>query len=348
MRKKAYLTKPNFPVKEFKVKDFKNITDYSLHVDLSDEVSINNLSLRSVCTNYNKALKIFYVGNKLFIYMSNNNIYQLDGYALYSAQSVKSEPLMIDIMIKGKKEFLVIESESAYVLKKNITFNFPYGTSIAKYDGRLFVAKDKSIYYSNKFNFTEYSTNIENVGFLSVDDASQTIQELISFNDCLYVVCTKAIFKLTITNDEFSFNKCETIDFSILEGSAKKVGNKIYFISRKGLHSFDGITLKRITGEFDRFLGSAEGRATFSEEAYSIKIQINSNQVYFVYNTLTGKHHYIWDKGESIVGDNGYVFFQGKKLFRLDYNANRHKYCWYSKALDFSTSNKKRVKKTNS
>ena len=340
MRKKEYLIKPNLSIKEYKVKSFTDITEYSLHVDLGDKITANNFGLSHCCSHSNAMVKSFFIANRLFLFMKDTRTYEYVNKSIGTVLINKTEPIMIDVLLNGKTEILVIENNSAYILNKGIKFTFPYGTKVIKYDGRLFVAKEKNIYYSNEFNFTEYSTNIENVGFLSVAAEDEKVQDLIPFNDCLYVICKKAIYKLTILNGEFSFTKCEINQIDILEGSSKKIGKNIYFISSSRLCVFDGNTVKTIEGEFDRFLDTAKGVATTNEGMYLIAITINSENVYFVYNTFNGKHHYVWVKGAGTVGEAGYVFIN-KALYRLTYTKNFKMFCWHSKELDFSTPKKK-------
>ena len=209
MRKKQYLTKPNYAIKEYKVEDYSKITDYFANVEVDNAVCANPVTLQYFCSQVGTMLKSYFVANRVFAYMKDKYLYEIKNYRFNLILSKITQPLLIDVVINGKKEILVIEDKSCYVLQKNITFNFPFGTSIAKYDGRLFVANEKNIYYSNVFNFSGNSTNIENVGFLSIDAEDEKILELICFNDCLYVVCKKAIYKLTITNEQFKFEKCE-------------------------------------------------------------------------------------------------------------------------------------------
>lgn len=345
MRKKEYLRNPSLSTKEYEVLDFSKITDYATNVVLSDKVSATDITLKFVCESTGIPIKTFFIANRFFMYRKDNYLYEFYNKRLNLVLSKKTQPLMIDVIIEGKREILIIESTTAYILKKNLTFSFPYGTCIAKYDGRIFVANGKNLYFSNVFNFTEYSTNIENVGFFSVNDEDGDISELIDFQDCLFVVCKNAIYKLKITNQEdFSFIKCQTDYLDILVGSAKKVGEEIYFVSQNKLCVFNGNSFKKIDGDFDRFLPTATESATTSEGRYSIKVFINSEPVFLVYDTFTGKYHYTWTDGGGIVAENGHVFVtQFGTLYKIASNKNMHVYRWCSKELDFSTTNKKRL-----
>ena len=343
MRKKQYLTNPKTAVKNFKVEDFSLITDCFTNVVLSDKVEATDMTLDSICEISETLVKSYYIGNRFFAFMKNDYIYEFYNHRLNPICTNATLPLMIDVLIDGKKEILIIEKQSASILKKDITFSFPFGTAIAKYDGRIFVANGQNIYFSNIFNFTEYSTNIENAGFLSVNDEDGSVLELIEFGNCLFVICKKAIYKLTISNQcDFTFSKCELDYLDILQESVKKVGNSIYFISQSKLCEFNGSSFKRISGEFDRHLKTATGSATTTEGLYSIKILIKSTEIFFVYNTFTGKHHYVCEDGGGSMGENGYVFIREYGMLKkITSNNILHLFNWESKEIDFSSPNKK-------
>ena len=147
MRKKEYLKKPNLCIKEYKVKNFEDITEYSLHVNVGEKITTNKISLKYYCSQVGTMIKSYFVGNRLFVLMKNLTTYEYVSKVLRSKRVHKVEPLMIDVLINGSPEILVIESATAYIFDTSVKFSFPYGTSIAKYDGRLFVAKEKNIYY---------------------------------------------------------------------------------------------------------------------------------------------------------------------------------------------------------
>lgn len=343
MRKKEYLFSPKVAIREYKVDDFKKITYYATNVVLSDKVCATDITFNFLCTMSGSLVKSYYVDNRFFMYSTNKRLYEYLNYRLVTALIDITKPLITDVVINGNKEILIIESTTAYILNKKITFTFPYGTCIAKYDGRLFVGDALNVYFSNVFNFTEYSTNIENAGFLSVNKEDGEILELVSFNDCMYVVCKNAIYKLKISSEgEFEFKKCEIDYLNILENSVKKIGKKIYFISQKKLCEFDGNSFKRINGDFDRFLGGATESATATKSFYSIKIMINETVNFLVYDTLTGNHHYIWNDGVGKIGENGYLFVSKfLTVYQIDYNKNMQVFSWYSNEIDFGTTKKK-------
>ena len=345
MRKKEYLTKPNLSIKEYQVKDFPSITDYFINVELKDrEVLGKNITLKYICSQVGGMLKAYNIDNRSFFYFKNKGLYELVNYSLKVLFYASSQPLLTDVIINGEQDILVIESSSAYNLTKKKTFNFPYGTCIAKYDGRIFVANKKNIYYSNAFNFTEYSTDIKNEGFLSIDDADVSIENLISFNDCMYVVCKKAIYKLTISGGQFSFNKLEIDHIDVLAGSAKNIGRNIYFISKGSLYVFNGNECKVIKGEFDRFLRTAVGEASVIDGKYFIKIPMGDQNVLLVYDTFTGENYYVWMDQLGTVGENGYVYMnKHTTLYQLDRNTNYQTFVWVSKELNLSTSNRKKL-----
>ena len=342
MRKKQYLVNPKVKIKEFKVNDFSNITDCAINVKISDKLCSNDITLKFVCLFVDTMIKSYYIGDRFFAYMKDNTIYEYKNKRMESVLKVSSQPLLIDILVNGIKEILVVEINGAYILKKDITFNFPYGQCIAKHKGRLFVADGKNIYFSNQFNFTVYSTNIENQGFISVDDNAGKILDLIEYKDSLMVVCEKAIYKLRLIDQNFEFDKIELDYVDILPNSAKKVGDKIYFISQNKLCEFDGSSRIMLNGDFDRFLPLAKEFATSVQGLYSIKVAVNGRDVFLVYDTSTKEHYYVWTDGVGNMGENGYVFVEEfGTIYRINANTNNQTYEWQSKDIDFESLNKK-------
>lgn len=343
MRKKQYLNLAHLPVKEYDVKDFKKITDYATNVEVGEQIKTPHMTGQYVSNLSALMVKTFFVGDRYFAYLKNKNIYErTSAFRFYIAQSNVTDPLMVEVILNGKKEVLIIESSKAFIMGKNTTFKFPHGTSAGKYDGRIFVSKLKNIYYSNKFNFDTVSTDIVNEGFLSVESEDEMIFELVSFTDCLYAVCEKGIYKLTINDGEFNFKRCEVEPITIMNGSIKKIGKDIYFISDNRLCVFDGNTVKVISGEFDRYLPYVKENASTANGFYMIKTVMNGEEVFFLYDTFTGKHHYVWIEERGSLGENGSMFsseYYG--FYDICYNTDTKIFRWCSKELDFSCPHKK-------
>ncbi|MBE7076139.1 MAG: hypothetical protein E7375_03655 [Clostridiales bacterium] len=125
------------------------------------------------------------------------------------------------------------------------------------------------VHYDNLFGVTNdlqstliYTDNLD-VTTLRKEDSSTiefldnrgSFKRLVSFNDYVYLFREYGITKLSIysSKSNFSFTHLYTSSSKIFENSISVCGDKIFFMTREGLYSFNGNSVQRICEQYDSF-----------------------------------------------------------------------------------------------
>ncbi len=198
-------------------------------------------------------------GDMILIYASNKKIYAITPYttsiAATEAQIMQFEtpPMVANYTINGDPGVLIAtEEEGLYWWRgpdvpKKIT-GVPAFTSMCMHHERLFVAgtKDnyKTIYFSDDLDPTNWSQSLSDGGFINLVDERGKINNIISFNDCLYLFREFGIDKMIAYGDqtEFQITPLFTSSTRIYPNTIKVCGDRIVFLATDGIYYFTGLS----------------------------------------------------------------------------------------------------------
>ncbi len=126
-----------------------------------------------------------------------------------------------------------------------------------------------AVHYDNFFGITNtnrntliYTTNLnlkewvdENNSTLEFLDNRGAFTKLIAFNDYVYLFREHGITKLSIysSKEDFSCTHLYTSTSKIYEKSVCVCGDKIFFVTRDGLYSFNGSSVEKICQTYDKY-----------------------------------------------------------------------------------------------
>lgn len=173
-------------------------------------------------------------------------------------------------------------------LKSKPTFSCPY--RINNVDSTIFFSNDGMLYLSNQINglFVDFpaliscvvhydkffgitNTNRNTLIYTSNLDLTQWSEEenstvqfldnrgafkkLVAFNDYVYLFRENGITKISIytSKNTFSFTHLYCSTSKIYENSVCVCGDKIYFMTRDGLYTFNGSSVDKIMKNYDEF-----------------------------------------------------------------------------------------------
>ena len=127
-----------------------------------------------------------------------------------------------------------------------------------------------AVHYDNFFGITNtnrntlvYTTNLnlkqwadENNSTLEFLDNRGAFEKLVAFNDYVYLFREHGITKLSLysTKDDFSCTHLYTSSSRIFEKSVCVCGDKIFFMTRDGLYSFNGTNAQKVAEKNDKYL----------------------------------------------------------------------------------------------
>lgn len=125
------------------------------------------------------------------------------------------------------------------------------------------------VHYDNFFGITNtnrntlvYTTNL-NIRNWSDEDSSAvefldnrgSFNKLVAFNDYVYLFREYGITKISIysAKNDFSFTHLYTSTSKIFENSICVCGEKVIFMARDGLHTFNGSSIDKVAEQYDKY-----------------------------------------------------------------------------------------------
>ena len=110
-----------------------------------------------------------------------------------------------------------------------------------------------TLIYTTNLNLKTWSSSESSaIEFL---DNRGSFNKLVAFNDYVYLFREYGITKISIytTKDNFSFTHLFTSSSKIYENSVCVCGDKVFFMTRDGLYAFNGNSVDKIAGQYDKY-----------------------------------------------------------------------------------------------
>ncbi len=114
-------------------------------------------------------------------------------------------------------------------------------------------ANRNMLVYTSNLNLYDW-TEAESSTIEFLDDRG-VFNKLVAFNDYVYLFREHGITKISLytSKDEFSFTHLYTSPSLIYENSVCVCGDKVFFMTRDGLHTFNGNSVEKVAENCDRF-----------------------------------------------------------------------------------------------
>ena len=121
-----------------------------------------------------------------------------------------------------------------------------------KFFGITNTNRNELVYQSN-LNITQWSN--EDNSYIEFLDERGVFTKLVTFNDYVYLFREFGITRISeySNQDEFSFTHLYTSSSRIFENSICVCGDKIFFMARDGLYSFNGSSVTKICENYDKY-----------------------------------------------------------------------------------------------
>ena len=344
MRKQS-LTKPKLTTRTFALNGFSNNT--SLAVNFTTDEYLILTGAKSLMFGYvpeqiNQVVKV----DQTYFFISKNAVkYQFDGSYFTTVPVYGPEtPLLLSVMKDGKKEIVAINKEGARFLSDIKTvFDVPYGERCLVLWGRLFIANGKNLYFGGPFNFSDASVRLENQGFISFGYEDGNIVGLCAFVNELIVLTERAIYKLTLSDDDFIMEKANLPPLNIQKDTVVGFGDRVIFVNDNHLCEYKKGGLVIADGIFNSSGFICNGKAVKNMRNNILPIYDKNNQnLLYIRDVATGAEKVV-SSFSNVVGDGGLIVdTEGRKLYLLDDEGDyQDSGVWESKSFDFGVSNKK-------
>lgn len=159
-----------------------------------------------------------------------------------------------------------------------------------------------TLIYTTNLNLKEWSD--EESSAIEFLDNRGSFNKLVAFNDYVYLFREYGITKISIytSKDDFSFTHLYTSSSKIYENSVCVCGDKVFFMTRDGLYTFNGTSVNKVAEVYDKYFKKLDNTNCSSA-------------------CLNGKYYIAtkcnFDDGEQI-GCEGKTAFVNNVLFEVD------------------------------
>lgn len=183
---------------------------------------------------------------------------EYDGYVWTGSDKMTSKPLFgcsyrinnDDAVLFFTKDGMLHMSTSADGFYEDVP---PIISCVVHYD-KLFALTNENrntLIYKTNLNLTQW-TDEENEVVEFLDDRG-LFTKLVAFDDYVYLFRENGITKISIytAKGSFAFTHLYTSPSKIYENSVVVCGEKVLFVARDGLYSFNGNTVSKIGEDFD-------------------------------------------------------------------------------------------------
>lgn len=230
--------------------------------DLSEISTIKNIYLhRRYSTDYQTyRYNLYMIDDNNYLY----KIFLIDPYfgtVMLDNKKLKEYPsLMLPYRIENEDCALFFTQQgmlfSSNTAEYTVT-NMPAMIScVVHYDNFFGITtKDRNVLvYTKNLNLTTWTDSESST--IEFMDNRGAFTKLVSFNDYVYLFREYGITKISVytSKSEFSFTHLYTSTSKIYEESICVCGEKVLFLTRDGLYSFNGSSVDKVGSRFDEYL----------------------------------------------------------------------------------------------
>lgn len=186
-------------------------------------------------------LKTYAVNGDLYLYLSDNKVYKLESGTLTSVSDTEfsNTPELVLIYKEGIEKLLIYEGENSVIVGTTEQEVALSDGDCCSLFGMTVIAKNNTVKFSAPFDGTDFSTGINEGGYITLPSDSGDIIKVLSSGDKVVAVCKYAVYQLDFKGEktDYSLTKLITPFIEVKENSVVKIGEIIYFVSNNKVYS---------------------------------------------------------------------------------------------------------------
>ena len=268
----------------------QNIEDGERQILLPENINFNGVWHFKYYSQTNNQKDHF-----LIYYGTDNNLYWCKLVSLFPQSFLMSEdvqyptrPNALQYRLNGEDVMMFTENTSDMMVWKPeysayIVGNAPKVVSMCLHYERLFAIVEGEriqLRFSDDLDPTNWENSPTEGGYIELVDERGPMSKVVSFEDYLYVFRDFGISRVSAFGDqsEFSVSGVHTSSGKIYGGSVAVCGNKIVYLSKNGLHYFDGVSSEKLDLNIDSlFDGVTNDNAcsAFLDNKYYLACRLN-------------------------------------------------------------------------
>ncbi len=281
-------------------------------------------------------IDLLVIDGKPCFFATDGKIYKEKQYEYlpYTLEKFNKKPKVIETVINGEKNVLLVDNGFALVKGKNLgSIVLPFGEDIVFYKERFFVSDGRSVKICGILENIAF-TKKEQLAYINLENRFGKIYKLVPFNNKLIIFCKNKILSLIVglTWEEFSIEEVCDLTFSIEKNTICQLNNLIYFSNGSEMFTFNGKEIKKIF--------TINGETTFvkpaftKESAYACEIIKNGKKGLFLYDFNLNKYTYIYFNYDISYKDYFYSK-SNNSLVKLSFDENSYSSISLERSIEF-------------
>lgn len=294
--------------------------------------------------------KLYSFGNELYCFTSGRKLLKLDGQTFSIVAEFDSDtlPYAVNLLKNGENRLLFTTDTNSLIVREDgeiERLSTPLGNHAVLFGGMLFSSNDNVIKFSTLFSHNDFSSGIDNGGFLTTDTAYGGIVALVARKDKLLVMCKHAIYELIPYGErtDYKLKKYDLTPISIIEGTIGDTCDGVTFINGNRLTIFKNGEIYEVKGTYELSNYTVSGNCAVDSKYYYLPIaDSNGENLLFRYDVNDGTQSFV-HLDFPIVERGGYIV-RNEGVYQLgtdgEYSCQAS---WESLPTDFSSGNKKAI-----
>ncbi len=254
--------------------------------------------------------------NKVWLYPFYNNVNQKKEHLLlascddkmYFCQIISIDPYIYPILnnitftsvpnaiyynLDGEDVMLVTSATDGMLVYhaqeiNNLDSNAPKISSMCRHYERIFAieaGKRTKLVFSDNLDPTNWNVSSDEAGYIELADERGGLEKVVSFNDYVYIFKEYGILRLSAYGDQsdFSITNLYVTSGKIYGNSVCVCGNRIMFLSKDGIYSFDGFSTSKLSLNIESLFRDVDNEnccsAYFNGKYYlGLKVDFNDGE----------------------------------------------------------------------
>lgn len=234
--------------------------------------------------------------NYLMLYCSDGRLYanflasHIENFVPVTGLVLSACPTVLNYKLHGKDVIIIVTKEDGMFVWDSVNApekieDAPIINSMCLHYERLFVTTDgdkRTVWFSDDLDPTNWNVQLNEAGFIEINDERGVLNKVISFNDYVYVFREFGITRITAfaNQEDFSVTQLYTSGGRIYPDSICICGDKILFLASDGLFVFNGISTSKVNLNIDSMFDSVyndNSRSAYFNGCYYLACNLKFN-----------------------------------------------------------------------
>ena len=285
----------------------------------------------------------FFICTPTAVYSSEDG----QSFSLLCAFS-SDKPFLLEDMDGDTRRAMIVSGNNAVVCNASGDAQVkPFGAKLscaAVHSGRIFGADaDDSLKlrWSDGSGADGWGEGFYAAGYLNLDASYGAVLDAVNFGANLLLVREYGLTVLTAGGapETFSVKFCDLPSDRIYKNTAAVAGDKLFFFTVSGLHSYDGSKISKVKHRFAHDISSPVRAAAHGDRYFLSCHSLSQGNIVFCYDAAEEEGFCLNISADAICAADGVYFYSGTGAYKAEEGGQ----FYFTAQFDFGTAKRKTV-----